>query len=345
VAARRETRKEKREKESKEYRSMTHGVTFFRHRRIFLAVHMGCQKGAALSYTPWARGTASRRWEGFLPYCPKLSHSAYKTVDKAKEIWYNEQKEETEWLSFRVLPPDFDGVTSSSAGCGGALKMGKEHMKENRESNGYGETGTQGGNAGERLDSDETVTMIRQAKAGSQEAYAALRRQYTPLIQAAVARYDGYDLTRQEKTDLREEADRIFLCALSSYDVGQEEVSFGLYARVCLHNGLVSEMRHLNYLRRLSSLPVQGEDSSRPEDPSDRVVEEERFSQLSGLVRSCLTELENRIWWAYVAGMPVSDIAASLGRSERAVYNAVYRIRKKLRTRLSGGESRSGGHE
>lgn len=197
---------------------------------------------------------------------------------------------------------------------------------------------TEGGSDSSRVrpDSEETVALIRQAKSGSQEAYAALRRQYAPLIQSSVARYDGYDLSWQEKTDLREEAERVFLCALSSYDVGQEEVSFGLYARVCIHNGLVSEMRHLNYLRHLSSLPVQGEEDLNPEDPSDRVVEEERFSQLCGLVRNCLTELENRIWWAYAAGVPVVDIAASLGRDERAVYNAVYRIRKKLRRRLSG---------
>lgn len=209
-------------------------------------------------------------------------------------------------------------------------------MAENKHSDRLEETVGESDGPRVRPDPEETIALIRQAKSGSQEAYAALRRQYAPLIQSSVARYDGYDLSWQEKTDLREEAERVFLCALSSYDVGQEEVSFGLYARVCLHNGLVSEMRHLNYLRRLSSLPVQGEEGFTPEDPSERVMEEERFSQLCGLVRNCLTDLENRIWWAYVAGVPVADIASSLGRDERSVYNAVYRIRRKLRSRLSG---------
>ena len=44
-----------------------------------------------------------------------------------------------------------------------------------------------------------------------------------------------------------------------------------------------------------------------------------------------LSELENRVWWQYVTGVPVADIARDLARDERSVHNAIYRIRRKLR--------------
>lgn len=188
-------------------------------------------------------------------------------------------------------------------------------------------------------DAQETLALIRQVQTGpgSQEACEMLRRQYAPLIRAAVAKYESYDLTMQEREDMREEAERLFLNALSSFDTTQEEVSFGLYARVCLHNGLVSEMRHLSYLRRLSPVSLNEAQSSEEEseDPADRMIQDERFTQLCTLVRSQLSDLENSIWWSYVAGAPVAQIAATLGKDERSVHNAIYRIRRKLRTKLS----------
>jgi DNA-directed RNA polymerase specialized sigma subunit len=61
------------------------------------------------------------------------------------------------------------------------------------------------------------------------------------------------ELTEQEYADMREEADRVFLGAVSSFDTEQDAVDFGLYAKICLRNGLVSEWRHLQALhRRLS---------------------------------------------------------------------------------------------
>lgn len=180
--------------------------------------------------------------------------------------------------------------------------------------------------------------LICEAQAGSQEACGALRRQYAPLIQSSLSRFLPVCRTAQERRDLTAEAESIFLSALSSYDVGQDEVSFGLYARVCLRNGLVSAMRHMEALRRLPVVSLSGRSEPERTDVVADVVAAESFAVLCRLVRGNLSEYENRVWWAFVAGTPVTQIAASLGKDEKSVYNAIFRIRRKLRSRLSPGK-------
>ena len=179
--------------------------------------------------------------------------------------------------------------------------------------------------------------LVLQAQAGSREACLALTAKYRPLLDASVARFGASEMTDQERADMREEAERVFLGAISSYDTEQDAVDFGLYAKICLRNGLVSEWRHLRALRRVVSVPMEEElspDLTVP-DPARELEEEERFSKLCRTVREQLSDYENQVWWQYVTGISVSDIAEGLGRDERSVHNAIYRIRKKLREKLT----------
>ena len=183
--------------------------------------------------------------------------------------------------------------------------------------------------------------LVLQAQAGSREAYLALLSRYRPLLESSVARFCLSELTDQERRDLREEAERVFLCAISSYDTEQEAVDFGLYAKICLRNGLVSEWRHLKALRRVTPVALPEEEAAVPDpepDPARQVEEAEAFNRLCRTVRGHLSEYENRVWWQYVTGVSVADIAADLQRDERSVHNAIYRIRKKLRERLTPPE-------
>ena len=189
--------------------------------------------------------------------------------------------------------------------------------------------------------SDPSVrALVLSAQAGSREAYLALAAKYRPLLESSVARFGLSEMSDQERRDLREEAERVFLGAISSFDTEQDAVDFGLYAKICLRTGLVSEWRHLRVRRRTPILPISEEfsDVLTTPDPAEQMMEDERFSQLCRRVRGYLSEFENRVWWQYVTGVSVADIAAGLGCDERAVHNAIYRIRKKLRERLTPPE-------
>lgn len=177
--------------------------------------------------------------------------------------------------------------------------------------------------------------LILQAREGSGEAYATLRGKFRPLFEASLARFSSSEMSKQEREDLREEGERIFLGAISSFDTEQDGVDFGLYAKICLRNGLVSEWRRIESRRKTVTLPLpEGADPT--EDPAQRLVEEERFRHLCHTVRGHLSAFENRVWWQYVTGVSVPEIARSLGCEEKSVHNAIYRIRRKLRRCLSG---------
>lgn len=185
--------------------------------------------------------------------------------------------------------------------------------------------------------------LLLQAQAGSREAYLALCAKYRPLLASSVARFGASEMTLQERADMQEEAERVFLCAISSFDTEQDAVDFGLYAKICLRNGLISEWRHLNARRRVTAISFDESlgdaEITGEEDPAARMVEDENFRQLCHTVRSHLSDFENRVWWQYVMGVSVSDIARDLDRDERSVHNAIYRIRRKLRERLTPPEN------
>ena len=184
--------------------------------------------------------------------------------------------------------------------------------------------------------------LVLQAQAGSREAYLALLSKYRPLMESAVARFSMSEMTEQEQADMREEAEQIFLNAVSTYDTEQDGVDLGLYAKVCLRNGLLSAWRHMTSLRRVAPLPLGEGVSEMVSDPDTdftrQMLEEERFGQLCRTVSEHLSDLENRVWWQYVTGVSVAAIAEGMGKDERAVHNAIYRIRKKLRERLTPPE-------
>ena len=176
-----------------------------------------------------------------------------------------------------------------------------------------------------------TLTL---ARGGDQSAFAALLSQYTPLIehQLATIRTRRPDILAEDEKDLRQEAYLAFYRALMSFDLSQGEVSFGLYAKICIENGLISALRKMRPsaesldTERMAELPADGEG-----DPTRRLREQEDYEALCRRIALLLSPFENDIWQRYVAGRTAAEIAAELGRDHRSIHNAIYRIRHKLR--------------
>ena len=180
----------------------------------------------------------------------------------------------------------------------------------------------------------ETLVLITQAKQGDADAFDSLLTQYGPLIEHRIqtARARRPDILPEDEKDLRQEAHLAFYRALLSYNAEQQNVSFGLYAKICIENALISALRKLAPIADLLdyetmiSLPAD-----REEDPSLRLREQEDYEALSRRIARILSPFENRIWQRYIAGMTAPDIARQLGKDTRSIHNAIYRIRNKLR--------------
>lgn len=203
--------------------------------------------------------------------------------------------------------------------------------------------------------------LISKVKAGDQQSFRELLDQYKPLMSALVGHYEGL-VSSEDIEDMRVEALVGLHKAALGYDEDQDGVEFGLYAKICIKNHLATVYR--SYLRhaklKIIQLDQYSDDSDNSEqfisvedDPMKRAIERESFEILQKRIRDTLSDYENRVWWMYMAGMSAKEIAAELEKipsarkqkdqvspekAERSVENALYRIRKKLRTALSSGE-------
>jgi RNA polymerase sporulation-specific sigma factor len=183
----------------------------------------------------------------------------------------------------------------------------------------------------------QTLAWIVAVREGSQESFSLLLERYRPLIEGLVARFSNEEISELNREDLRQEASLVFYHSILTYDIDQTEVEFGLYAKICMTNGLVSRLRSLrpradeplNETLRNSSSSLQDF-----EDPSIRILEQERVRALYSVIRKCLSDYEYRVWSLYMSGRSAAEIGRAVGRDEKSVSNAIYRIRKKLRAEL-----------
>ena len=178
--------------------------------------------------------------------------------------------------------------------------------------------------------------LILDVRGGDQNAFDTLLDQYRPLIDASVARFSSDESFSLYCEDLKQEASVVFYNSILAYDLDQNEVEFGLFAKICIYNALVSFLRAL---KRRSAEPVAEIPQNLItvqdfEDPSARMLEQERLKSLYAVIRKNLSELEYKVWQLYISGRSAAEIAALLSTDEKSVNNAIYRIRKKLRAVL-----------
>ena len=178
--------------------------------------------------------------------------------------------------------------------------------------------------------------LILDVRGGDQNAFDTLLDQYRPLIDASVARFSSDESFSLYCEDLKQEASVVFYNSILAYDLEQNEVEFGLFAKICIYNALVSFLRAL---KRRSAEPVAEIPQNLItvqdfEDPSARMLEQERLKSLYAVIRKNLSELEYKVWQLYISGRSAAEIAALLSTDEKSVNNAIYRIRKKLRAVL-----------
>ena len=178
--------------------------------------------------------------------------------------------------------------------------------------------------------------MIEQVRKGDQNAFSDLLEAYRPLIEASVSRFSVEENPQFHRDDLRQEATLVFYNSILSYDAEQSEVEFGLYAKICIYHGLISHMRlqkkhAAEPLTESMSETLFDQDFS---DPARDVLEQEREQALYSVIRKNLSGFEYRVWQYYMSGRTAKEIGDLVGRDERSVHNAIYRIRRKLRAVL-----------
>ncbi len=185
-------------------------------------------------------------------------------------------------------------------------------------------------------DTRDTLELISRVRKKDGDAFETLLGKYTPLIEASVVKILGEELLSLYGDDFRQEATVVFYNSILTYDMEQHEVEFGLYAKICIANALISQLRVLKKrnAERLSETSDDGLFANASEDPSLEILEQESLRTLYSVIRGNLSKLEYDIWQLYMSGRTAKDIAIVVNKDEKSVNNAIYRIRKKLRARL-----------
>ena len=181
-----------------------------------------------------------------------------------------------------------------------------------------------------------TPKLICRVRRGDDSAFGELLEKYSPLIEASVVRALGEGELEPYRDDFRQEATVAFYNSILTYDTEQHEVEFGLYAKICIANALISQLRVLKKrnAERLSDASVEGLLLNSLEDPSLKILEQESLESLYSIIRGNLSEFEYRVWQLYISGRTAREIGVVVGKDERSVNNAIYRIRRKLRAQL-----------
>lgn len=191
--------------------------------------------------------------------------------------------------------------------------------------------------------------LITDAKKGIDEAYIKLHELYLPLIESMTAKYTAAgEFSKEDEDDMRQEAELAFYRALISYNTSQNKVTFGLYAKICIGNGLISYLRKFGADKKNVSedeskqtlsidefdekiIPIYSDEGR---SPLDYIIMNETASDISRIISDELTVYEKKVFNLYVQGRSAKEVALLVGRSEKSVSNAIYRIRAKIRSLL-----------
>ena len=187
--------------------------------------------------------------------------------------------------------------------------------------------------SGTKQSSGAEISLLLEAASGNEKAFNKLAAAYAPMLKSAVGAVSG-DLTEQDVEELYQEALLAFHRAVIKFDPLYEKVTFGLFAKICVRNALVSEIKRIKKPSPVTIVPIESvPDSDLPFSPDDSGTEAEELRQL---IRESLSDYENRVFWSYYAGMSSAEIAEKTGKSPKSVDNAIFRVRKKLKTLLAG---------
>lgn len=171
--------------------------------------------------------------------------------------------------------------------------------------------------------------LIGSVQSGEKDAFNEIIIRFNPLIRSAVEKYLGdVFFTNSDWDDLYQEATIALYNAVMSYDMTQSEVTFGLYAKICLNNSLNSALRRRK--RQLAADKTQLYDNDAYS--FDNILDDANL--LMKRIEDILSPFEKIVFRLFIHGASNSSIAEALDKPEKSIDNAVYRIRKKLAEKL-----------
>ena len=183
--------------------------------------------------------------------------------------------------------------------------------------------------------SEELNELIDLVVAGDSDAFRVLLEIYHPMLKKLLDTFATPEMSKEDIEDLAQERDTAFYRAITKFDKDRH-VAFGLYAKICVTNSMISFKRAT--ANRLNESLIGDEEMNNITDPNGEVPKffaiRESTRILEEKIEETLSAYENKVWNFYVDGYSPKEIAKKLNLSEKSINNAIYRIKRKLKTLL-----------
>lgn len=180
-------------------------------------------------------------------------------------------------------------------------------------------------------DKKKISELIVAVRHGDDDACAELIRIYSPLLNGLV-RYTMICLASSVEIDedeLRQEAAIKLYQAALTYDL-DGEISFGLYAKICIRNRMRSLLRRHGVRAEHQTVELTDDLPDDGGDPSETVLRAEQDGELDVRIKKILSPLEYDVFNLYIDGVGPTEIAGALSISVKTAENAVYRMKNKI---------------
>ena len=168
--------------------------------------------------------------------------------------------------------------------------------------------------------------MLQRIKDGSDKDFGDLTLKYDAMLKSLTMGYfEKCKHLGAEYEDLQQEAAMGLYKAAMTYRLDQDGVTFGLYAKICITNRLISVQRKL--------IRANNKKNAKENRVSEK-VHTGRSERYDVDVEKCigvLSRLERDVFYLFLEGCSYSEIAQTLHKDVKSVDNAMYRIRKKLK--------------
>lgn len=187
-------------------------------------------------------------------------------------------------------------------------------------------------------ESEELLKLLGSIRAGDMVAFEQLSRKYRPLLVSTVngtMNVSSAWLSESDRDDLMQEALLALYKAACSYNENNN-VRFGLYAKLCIRNGVINAAKKLS--RQNVSIaeiePVFEDTVDTDATPEEYLIANEKAEEIQALIEKELTSYERRVFLLHLAQHTYAEIADIVGKDIKSVANAITRVRAKLRIML-----------
>lgn len=184
------------------------------------------------------------------------------------------------------------------------------------------------------IEQESDERLIERYHLGDNRGFILLVARYIEIIDRKLL---GYPFLREDAEDIKQEALITFLNAVKTFDFDRG-FKFATYAGTCLDNSIrnsikKSSAKKLQMFQNAVSIDTADHENLLiGNSPEEIYIDKERYLLLLDKINVNLSDFEKNVLFCYLDGKSYHQISASLNSSQKAVDNALQRVRRKLKT-------------